>query len=143
MDDNLNNLDKELEQAYLNAYYQVEDPPLAISIGSDHPALDEVLEKRCPCYRSWTLITAYNPGSEIQTDAFNTKKQAQLLQLIRRKGYSFLPAEGGCKENSWPSEKSILIINLPLDEAVELAILFGQKAFVRGEKKGTARLHWT
>ncbi len=142
MTDNLNNPDKELEQAYLNAYYRLDGHPVSIQIDEHHPGLDRLLEEKFPDYQNWVFITAYNPGSTIQSNAFNTKKQAKLLQLVRRKGYSFLPGEGGSPIGDWPAEKSLLIVDMPLNEAKETAVAFGQKAFVNGKKGGAAILIW-
>ncbi len=143
MDKYLHNADKELGQAYKLAYYKVIDPPIFISLDSKNPELDEYLGKNCFDYQSWVFLTAYNPGSKVQTDEINTSRQAELLNLIRRIGHSYLPGVGGSRDNSWPVEKSVLILNLEINKANELALQFGQKAFLYGEKGKTANLEWT
>ena len=48
LDNYLHNPYKELETAYKKAYYQVYEPPIALSIDSIHPELDVILERIQP-----------------------------------------------------------------------------------------------
>lgn len=140
MDNNLHKLDEHLQKAYKNARYEVYKPPLSFSIGQKHPEMDKALLQLYSDYQNWAFITAFNPASVSQSATFNTRNQKELLKLIRKKGYNYLEGEGGSHDDSWPPEKSILIINIAEKEALALARQFGQKAIVFGKKGGKAQL---
>ncbi|MCB0641144.1 MAG: hypothetical protein KDC44_05865, partial [Phaeodactylibacter sp.] len=77
MDDSLKSIDQHLLQAYQNTSYRIFEPPLTIRIGQPHPALDQWL--RSSGHSTWTYLTAYNPGSQLLSDAENEQAQQKLV----------------------------------------------------------------
>ncbi len=132
-----------LEQAYLATFYLAETPAgqLAIRIGRHHPDLDRLLAEQ-GCDR-WAYITAYNPGSVLLGEEENQRRQRVLEEEIEQAGWAFYPGEGVGVGNSWPAEKSVLILGIGRKEAIDLAERHGQAALVSGERGRAAELVWT
>ena len=119
-------------QAYLDALYRIEvTPAFDLTVGEHHHDLDTLLRSKGAS--SGALLTAYNPEGIIQDDSLNELAQDRLLAILEESAYPLFAAEGRSRVGDWPSEKSVLIVGMDLDEAVKLGRAFSQNAllFVR------------
>jgi len=120
---------RELLEAYLAARYEVRGPDgtFLLRPGQMAPArLAEVLPGGC-----WTVITAWNPGSQVCTGAENRHADAALQSELDGLGLRRLPTLASDADGNWP-EPGWLVANLPATGADALARRFGQAAV----------LHW-
>ncbi|WP_051180874.1 DUF3293 domain-containing protein [Thermithiobacillus tepidarius DSM 3134] len=118
-------LSPELLSAYFQSRYAVQcaEGPACFRIG------DEILP---PCLRRpFALITAWNPRSQPLDREANDARQRLLLEQLAARGWSHLPARGEGRDG-W-REESAAVFGLRLDEALELARVFGQHAIVWGD----------
>jgi hypothetical protein len=136
------NIDPELQTAYLRTAYWVEarPQPIALRVGERSLALDRVLARQRA--RQWAFITAWNPHSQLLAPWRNAARQNQLLQVLRRAGYRWLPALGEGDDPAWPPEPSVLVLGMSARDAVRLARRFGQNAVVVGRLRGRATPVW-
>jgi hypothetical protein len=126
--------------AYRAALYQVDLPDTRLELGVD---------AHCEALQRWlsmhghacaAVLTAHNPHSERRSDAQNDAAQRQLQDAIRTRGLRFFPGCNLDPQDKWPPEESLLVPDLPLDEAHALARQFGQRAFLWCDDSGTPRL---
>jgi hypothetical protein len=77
-------------------------------------------------------LTAANPGSVKLPDTQNELAQARLLTELSKRGIAVIPGIGldADEQSDWPGEKSVLALDIDWQEAVQLAVDFGQLAFV-------------
>lgn len=82
--------------------------------------------------RSWAYLTAWNPGSEIQMDFLNRKKQEELELYLRMSGYPVIPGVARDPVGEWPDEESLLVFGLGWERALTLGRKFNQQAILAG-----------
>ncbi|MFE0386835.1 DUF3293 domain-containing protein [Streptomyces bungoensis] len=73
------------------------------------------------------VITAWNPLGRTESDDFNARAQAQLLDEVRRRGLTWWPAVGGDADGTH-SEESVAVIGLSDTAARALGRRFHQDA---------------
>ena len=116
-------------QAYLDALYRIEvTPAFDLTIGEHHQGLDTLL--RSNGVSCAALLTAYNPEGIVQDESLNEIAQNRLLAILENTAYLLFAAEGRSRVGDWPSEKSVLIAGMDLDEAIKLGRIFNQNALV-------------
>ena len=129
-----------LTTAYRAALYQVDLPGMRLVLRVD---------AHCEALQRWlalhghacaAVLTAHNPRSERHSDAQNDAAQRQLQEELCARRLRFFPGRNLDPEDHWPPEESLLVPDLPLDEAHALAQRFGQRAFLWCEASGTPRL---
>lgn len=129
------------DEAYRATTYRVLVPgeePIDLRIGECSHMLDGLLAKHgCD---SWAFITAWNPHSQQRAAEENARRQAELVSVIRERGWIFLEAMGIPADPKWQPEASVLVLGIPREEAVEIATRFRQNAIVVGERGGMAEL---
>jgi hypothetical protein len=81
--------------------------------------------------RSWAYITAWNPLPTILTFEENVSRNNNLLNDLTNRGYKFHLGKGVSADGEW-EEESFFIENINKATALELAIKYGQMAFVYG-----------
>jgi hypothetical protein len=111
---------------------------LVIRIGRTCLELDALLLSTGSA--TWAYVTAFNPGSVPLTDDENNARQRQLEDIVRELGYPMFGGEGIADEGVWPPEKSVLVLGIAREAAVELGGRFGQRAIVFGHVGGPASL---
>jgi hypothetical protein len=111
---------------------------IVIRVGEPGPELDALL-REAGCAR-WAYITAFNPGSVRLNDDENYTRQRELEDAVRRLGHPIFSGEGIGDDGAWPPERSILVLGIGRQAAVELGHRFGQRAIVCGELSGAADL---
>ena len=132
----------ELGAAYLRTIYWVDarPEPIPLRVGDRSSQLDRMLvANRC---RQWAFLTAWNPGSEIQSPLRNTARQRRLLRALQGNGYRWLPGLGDGDDGEWPAEPSLLVLGMPMHEAVRVGRHFGQNAVLVGKLGQCAMLVW-
>jgi hypothetical protein len=111
---------------------------VVIRVGEACPALDALLRARA-CGK-WAFITAFNPGSVRMSEAWNSARQRELEEAVRQRGHPMFPGEGVGDDGTWPPERSVLVLGIDREAAVQLGRRFGQRAIVCGELDGRAAL---
>lgn len=125
-----------MSNPYLQATYHIDvfNSPVLIGFHSDE--LEAYLEKENAS--SWAFITAYNPMSVVLNPEENEMRNQKLKGKIAQ--YQFLEGEGRDPSGEWIPERSFLVPNISLENAIGLAKEFEQRAIMYGEKGGVAEL---
>jgi hypothetical protein len=89
--------------------------------------------------KTCAFITAYNPESKMLSNSENLRRQMDLICSVGGK-WVFYPGEGINDKGDWPAEKSILILDISLEQAREIALKFEQTAFLFGDNLGKTEL---
>jgi hypothetical protein len=130
-----------LTDAYRAALYQVELAGQLLELRVDVPsaALRQWLAHQG--HRCAALLTAHNPDSQRRDATINEAAQRQLQDAIQSRRLTFHVGRNLDPQAQWPAEDSLLVPDLPLDEARALALQFGQRAFLWCDASGTPQLH--
>jgi hypothetical protein len=120
----------ELIRAYREAHYIVldEGTEIPLQVGTVNLELARLMSNKNA--RTASVLTAYNPYSEVKTKQYNELAQMQLRQRLQEKGIAMLDAIGRDAKEQWEPEPSVLALDLTLKEAETLADEFGQNAFI-------------
>lgn len=119
----------DLLAAYQSTRYKTFDLPIVIEIGMVCPALDDLLSQYG--LSTWAFITAWNPFSRVLSDAENNHRHTCLKEAVRQ--YKFFEGEGVGAASTWPPERSLLILGIAKDVAVEIGRKYEQNAIVIGK----------
>ncbi len=92
--------------------------------------------------RSWAYITAWNPLPTILNYEENVSRNNNLLYDLTNGGYTCHLGKGVSADGEW-EEESFFIENINKATALELAIKYGQMAFVYGLINQEAELIYT
>ena len=120
----------ELIRAYREAHYILLDGhnEIRLQVGTINPELATLMINRNA--HTACVLTAYNPFSEIKNKDENELAQIELRQRLQEKGITILEAVGRDAKEQWEPEPSVLVLDLTLNEAENLADAFGQNAFI-------------
>ena len=124
-----------LAQAYQETQYVALDPQ-----GREHIL---VADRANPFDHSWAYITAENPRSRPLSPSENTERTARLIQQVEHAGFEYWRGEGRGTDGDWPPEQSLLIFDIPNEEARRLAVEFDQNAYVYSNAGGQITIEWT
>lgn len=128
----------ELEDAYRTAEYYIEDdPPIRFEIGQPHQGLALLLMSFDVQQAVW--ITAYNPGSQLQSEDGNLTNQMQLLERIESMRLNYFVGHSCDKAGEW-FEPGYLVLGMDEEIGVDLGRDFGQHAVVAIGPSGEPRL---
>ena len=138
MEEKINNSLKmeHLEAAYHATTYRVFSPPIEIRTGTVSAAVDLLLAQYGAT--EWVFISAWNPMSVEQSPAENETAHQQLLEAVTV--YPHFEGAGVGDDGLWEPERSLLIVGVSFEKAVELGRLFRQQAIVWGRVGEMARL---
>ena len=127
-------------KAYRSALYRVKARPrgFTLQVGRVSKPLAKLLKEEG--LSTAAFLTASNPRGFRRSRGLNQKAHQKLLAVLRRRGFSFLPAMGKDPKRKWPGEVSLLILGLGLAEAKALGRRFGQNALVLSGKNARPRL---
>lgn len=89
--------------------------------------------------KTWAFITAWNPLPTILTYEENVVRNNNLLSDINNDGYVCHLGKGVSADGKW-EEESFFIENINKANTLELAVKYGQMAFVYGELNHEAEL---
>jgi hypothetical protein len=104
---------------------------IVIRVGEGHPELDAIV--RGTGCETWAYVTAFNPGSVRLSDAENDTRQRELEDGLSQLGHPMFPGEGIGDDGMWPPERSVLVLEIEREAAVQLGRRFGQRAIVCGQ----------
>ena len=131
---------RELEAAFRRTRYRVfaASGELLLQVDRVEPALAAVLrDSGAHCA---ALLTAFNPDGRRQAPFRNRQSQQRLHRELQRRGHAVIPARNEDPRGLWPMEPSLLVPNLPLIHARQLAAHYGQVAFLWMDDGATPRL---
>ncbi len=132
----------ELKQVYLNTNYTINKNSIFKEELTLHINKVTNLKNALPELKEWAFITAWNPNSNQLSKQENERRNANLLDDIRSKGYTTHLGCGISKDSNW-SEDSFFIENISKAEALVYALKYKQYAFVYGKVNQVAELIWT
>ncbi len=135
----MTSLPAELVQAYRETEFQVLiNPPFTLRVGVPSDALLALYRE----YRVWrsAFLTAWNPGSDLASDAANAHAHRDLLVQLDGLGVRHFPGFGQDPAGQWPGEVSCLALGLTVNQASDLGRAFGQNAIVWAESDAVPRL---
>jgi hypothetical protein len=112
-----------------------------VRIDEPCPGLDGILTTYTP--PAAAILTAYNPGSVLLSEAANAKTQTHLRMWLTARRLAVFEAMGNGRTGNWPPEPSLCAVGISRDVAHDLAWEFGQLAFVFLACTGRAELVWT
>jgi hypothetical protein len=130
----------ELFDSYRRTTYSAQTPlgPIHLRVGEPNADIDLLLKRYGAT--NWAFVTAFNPGSQILSTAENLQRQDRLEDALRRDGLMFFPGEGVGDDPAWLPERSVLILNISRERAIQLARDFGQNAILVGVEGDTPEL---
>jgi len=132
-------VDAVLIQAYLETDYHVLGrDPFTLKVGIACPSL-AVLNTKYRITHS-AFITACNPASQPSSDTENAKRQADLAQTLKQRGFVFLDGIGQHPSNDWPGEPSFLVLGIDMASAKKLGNQFKQNAIIWNSGDNVPRL---
>ena len=119
-----------LVESYRQAIYLIhaEGGDIAIKVGEVSHQLSTLMKAHKA--KSAAFITAFNPYSALVSPQENELSHQALLSDLDSLGLNCLSGVGKDAENLWPSEPSILILGIFLENAESLAKRYKQNAFV-------------
>ena len=119
-----------LVQSYRQAIYLIHDKggDIAIKVGEVSHQLSTLMKAHKA--KSAAFITAFNPYSALVSPQENELSHKALLSDLSALGLECISGEGVDSENLWPSEPSILILGISLENAESLAKRYKQNAFI-------------
>src|SRR5438128_2677055 len=134
------NMTDALFAAYRNTSFFADTSPgrLCLRVGRASPEIDALLAAYGVC--TWAYVTGFNPGSILLPPEENENRHQRLARETERRGYTTFPGEGIGDDGQWPPERSLLILGIGRDDAIDLGREFGQRAVVYGEEGGPAVL---
>ena len=128
----------ELDEAYRAAEYYIEDdPPIRFEIDQPHQGLALLLMSFDVEHAVW--ITAYNPGSQLQSGDDNLTNQMQLLERIEAMRLNYFVGHS-CDESGEWFEPGYLVLGMDEEIGVDLGRDFGQYAVVAIGPSGEPKL---
>jgi len=127
---------KELIEAYKSTNFTVFSPAISIRVGEISEALEALLLEKG--VREWAYITSINPYSRIHSKEENEQFFEALKEDVSP--YTNYLGEGVGTDPDWEAEKSLLILGIEREKAIELGKKYGQNAIVFGEAGGEAEL---
>jgi hypothetical protein len=125
----ISEIDSATIAAYRAAHYTVHAPEqFTLHVGEVSSRLADLMaSEKSPCA---AFITAWNPFSQVATQAENSAAQQALLGDLVALGVTSFPGFGKDPSGSWPGEESFLVLGLALEQARDLGIKYGQNAIL-------------
>uniref|UniRef100_UPI0040494B10 DUF3293 domain-containing protein n=1 Tax=Flavobacterium sp. TaxID=239 RepID=UPI0040494B10 len=123
---------QEIHQAFLDTTYKVFAKPNFII------KINKVIAET-QHLNSWAFITAWNPLPKILTIEQNRQRNRQLEDDLIKLDLKYCTSIGISEDDKW-SEESFFIENISVPKANQLAVKYGQLAFVFGQKNEVAEL---
>jgi hypothetical protein len=123
-------ISQELVAAYLTTDYRVrsDSGPFVLRIGQRSAELADLFERTG--LKSAAFITAENPFSVSVSAEDNHASHLLLCEDLAHLSLQFFEGEGQGEDETWPAEKSVLILGIERDHADSLGTKYGQNAIV-------------
>lgn len=133
----------ELAARYRATTYQVFLPGAACALRIDEPNPALLAWMKEEGVRSFAILTAWNPGSQLLARDENLVRQAALEVALLEAGHEPYAGENQPDENDAYIEESCFVPDIPLVDALALAAQYDQNAIVHGAADGIPRLAWS
>lgn len=132
-----------LEQHYLNTHYvlRLGRERITFRIGQHDAAQDQLLRDRCGVQQRWSILTAYNPGSDTADDDVNHLAHARLRRELAAAGLNAYDSVNQSPEGEW-LEMGYLIADADNATLRSFARRYRQNAFVEAKIGEAPRLVW-
>lgn len=131
-----------LIQAYQTAVYRIHSSPECILKAAEiSECAHELLIKHHAS--SATILTAFNPYSNLLSNEINLARHHELLLHIKRLGITYLDASGEDQIGNWKPERGYCLFNLGKARSVEMAKIFEQNAYIFIDSSGLVSLELT
>lgn len=129
-----------LQAAYEATKYWVEFPPgsFYLRCGEVSESLDALLDARGE--DEWGYLTANNPNSVRVSDEENERRNSRLARRMAS-DYVVFSGLAVSDDGGW-SEHSFLVLGMPLETVLKLAVEFEQNAILAGRRGEAARIVW-
>lgn len=115
----------ELANSFISAHFEVAG--IILVPGRHNQELANLLAARKT--KEAVFITAHNPRGR-QVEGWVNQQLQRMLSEIARKRWAYCCGWGGSPDGDWPQEPSLLIFGASLPEGRELAVQFGQAAYL-------------
>ena len=127
----MRNISSDLLKAYLQARYIImfDQQEYCMRVGQRHMWLDRIMSHHN--YHNGIFITAYNPGSQLQSEQMNQQNQQRLISQLAADDMSYFCGYSTDDEGLWPVEQSLLVFNLTDDSANLYAQSYRQNAYLK------------
>lgn len=104
------------------------------------PQFDDWLRRRgCAC---WAIVSAHNPQARLLPADENALRHAALAGQLQAQGRPCLPTVSLADAGDWPPEEGVLLLDVSLAVARELAAAFVQAAIVFAHTGEPPQLVW-
>lgn len=130
MTDHVYNIPPELAKAYYEALYVIHGESGDIQLRVGQPSLELVSLMKMYGVKSAAFLTAFNPHSILATSEVNVFNHNALIDDIHTLGLRHISGEGGDPSNLWPSEPSVLVLDISHQNAELLADRYRQNAYL-------------
>lgn len=130
MTDHVYNIPPELAKAYHEALYLIHGESWDIQLRVGQPSLELVSLMKMYGVNSTAFLTAFNPHSNLATSEVNVFNHNALIDDIHTLGLRHISGEGGDPSNLWPSEPSVLVLDISHQNAELLADRYRQNAYL-------------
>jgi hypothetical protein len=119
-----------LVKAYRNAHYFVHhgEEVYLLKVGEVNHALSILLQSYGAS--SAAFLTAYNPYSQMRSEAENQAAHEKLLAELAQAGIETIDGLGTDPHDDWDAEPSVLALGLSRSRAEQLADQYSQNAFL-------------
>lgn len=139
----MHNNEANIKEAFLSTNYIVyganyKTDDILIKVDS----LNKKLYESIPNLTTWAYLTAWNPLPQVLSLEQNRERNNDLKKMLEVSDITFSEGIGVSEDGMW-SEESFLIHNISEDKAYDLAIKFGQLAFVYGAENQKSKLVFT
>lgn len=133
----------ELEAAYHATAYRVFIPSGLVELRIGQPCAHLADWLASKDFSDFAIITAFNPASRRLSNEENAERQASLECDLVEGNYEPYLAENVPDDAVWPVEEACFVPDIAQEDAVALAIDYGQNAVVYGKADGLPYLLWT
>ena len=133
-------VDPDLIEAYRDAKYivRIDDKEHRLHVGKTCRAVELLLEKYGRT--SVFFISPENPFSEQLSESENALRHSQFIKTLNKNASVFFEGFGTDENETWPREKSYLILSDDESEMTSLAHSFGQNAMLKNERGNIVEL---
>lgn len=120
----------ELVKAYREALYVIygEGGDIQLRVGQSSPELTSLM--RSHGASSAAFLTAFNPHSMLEAAEVNVTNHNALIADIHTLGLKSISGEGEDPSHLWPSEPSVLVLDISHQHAELLAGRYRQNAYL-------------
>lgn len=130
--------DEKLIKTYEETDYIILPLDLIVHIGIENRRLLFEMEKSE--WHSFSIITAWNPYSDVIPHEENLIRNLKLLKDLVEDDYFIYPALGKARDNFWKPEESWCVFNISKEKALFYGQKYEQNAVVFGTQKSLPEL---